>query len=132
MTAFDVRAYIARHEGCRLRPYMDTVGKITIGYGRNLTDRGISQQTADDWLREDIEDCIHALTVYPWFLDLSEARQAVCVDIMFNVGQAGFTKFHKMIAAIERGDFMAATDEILNSRIAPMRARDNALLMRNG
>ena len=29
---------IKRHEGFRSKPYKDTVGKTTIGYGRNLDD----------------------------------------------------------------------------------------------
>ncbi len=32
---------IRHHEGVRTHPYVDTVGKLTIGVGRNLTDRGL-------------------------------------------------------------------------------------------
>ena len=31
------------NEGLRSKPYVDTVGKVTIGVGRNLTDRGLSE-----------------------------------------------------------------------------------------
>ena len=34
------------HEGLRLKPYKDTVGKWTIGIGRNLEDKGITEQEA--------------------------------------------------------------------------------------
>ena len=34
-------------EGCRLKPYKCTAGKLTIGYGRNLDDVGISQAEAN-------------------------------------------------------------------------------------
>ena len=37
---------LVRDEGLRLRPYADTVGKTTIGVGRNLTDVGISHDEA--------------------------------------------------------------------------------------
>ena len=33
---------IEHHEGRRAFPYHDTVGKLTIGVVRNLTDRGLS------------------------------------------------------------------------------------------
>lgn len=31
-----VKAQLVRHEGLRLKPYRYTVGKLTIGIGRNL------------------------------------------------------------------------------------------------
>ena len=34
------------HEGLRLKPYRDTVGKLTIGVGRNLDDVGITRAEA--------------------------------------------------------------------------------------
>ena len=33
-------------EGFRSKPYSDTVGKLTIGYGRNLDDVGITRNEA--------------------------------------------------------------------------------------
>ena len=45
---------LKRHEGLRLKPYQDTIGKLTIGYGRNLDDRGISKEEAEYLLRNDI------------------------------------------------------------------------------
>lgn len=38
---------LSRDEGRRLKPYLDTVGKTTIGVGRNLTDVGISEDECD-------------------------------------------------------------------------------------
>ena len=35
-------ALIEHHEGRRAFPYYDSVGKISIGIGRNLADRGLS------------------------------------------------------------------------------------------
>jgi lysozyme len=45
---------LKRDEGLRLKPYQDTVGKWTIGYGRNLDDRGISKYEAEAMLRNDV------------------------------------------------------------------------------
>ena len=36
-------AMLQRHEGLRLKPYKCTAGKVSIGYGRNLEDVGISE-----------------------------------------------------------------------------------------
>jgi len=38
----------------RLKPYRDSVGKLTIGVGRNLDDVGISAEEADVLLANDI------------------------------------------------------------------------------
>ena len=33
---------VKKHEGFETKPYKDTVGKLTIGYGRNLEDNPLS------------------------------------------------------------------------------------------
>ncbi|WP_232034153.1 glycoside hydrolase family protein [Mycoavidus cysteinexigens] len=43
-----------RDEGERFKPYFDTVGKITIGVGRNLTDGSVSQGECELLLQNDI------------------------------------------------------------------------------
>ena len=51
----EVRPLIARHEGLRLTPYHCTGGKLTIGYGRNLDDVGISRSEAEILREHDIQ-----------------------------------------------------------------------------
>ncbi len=126
------RSLIARHESCRLKPYLDTVGKVTIGWGRNLTDRGITQATADEWLAEDLAACVTDLNDCPWFPRLDDVRQAVLVDLCFNVGFAGLLKFRKLIAALYVGDYGGAAAEIMDSRIALNRRTELATMMRTG
>jgi len=36
--------YIIKHEVMVLEPYVDSVGKTTIGIGRNLDDKGITSK----------------------------------------------------------------------------------------
>ena len=57
-----LRSELRRDEGVRLKPYRDTVGKITIGVGRNLTDVGITPDEADVLLDHDIAAAIGYLT----------------------------------------------------------------------
>jgi len=113
MMSPDAREHVRRHlfedEGLRLKPYTDTVGKLTIGIGRNLTDVGISAMEAYDMLDHDIDKAVHALVDrYPWFPDLDPVRQAVLVNLCFNMGPASLAKFVNTLAAIERGDYVAA------------------------
>lgn len=122
---------IIKHEGRALKVYADTKGILTIGYGRNLEDVGITEAEALYLLNNDLSrilnDCWHH---FPWFGDLTEERQWVVVDMIFNVGLAGFQKFVKFIAAVEKEDWQAAAREIINSQIAPSRAADLAALMK--
>lgn len=104
------------HEGLKLKPYRDTVGKLTIGIGRNLDDKGISEDEALFLLRNDITEVREALGKYDWFTALDPVRQKVLIDMAFNLGVAGLLGFKQMIAALERGDYLVAAAEMVNSR----------------
>lgn len=129
-------ARLRSDEGLRLFPYMDTTGHITIGYGRNLSERGISQGEADALLQRDalnaIRECEQA---FPWFGALSEARQVVIASMVFNMGLSGVRGFGRMLDAVQRRDFATASAEMLHSQWATQvgaRADRLAVMMRNG
>lgn len=103
-----IRQHLMLDEGLRLRPYKDTVGKLTIGVGRNLTDVGISLLEAHDLLDHDIDRAVIALVGrYPWFAGQDPVRQAVLVELMFNMGPKGLGSFVHTLAAFERKDYPA-------------------------
>ena len=110
------RDLLIRHEGVKLKPYLDTVGKLTIGVGRNLDALGISRATAEQMLDEDIARARAGAEVYPWFAGLNAARQAVVVDMIFNLGRGGFRKFTRTKKAISNGHFRIAALEMQDSR----------------
>lgn len=136
-----LRAQLRRHEGTgprrlgRLLPYTDPVGKLTIGYGRNLEDVGLSQTEADFLLDNDIDDRVRALAFHlPWFATLDEVRQRALVDMAF-MGTAKLLGFRKMLSALERGDYETAALEALDSRWAEQvkgRADTVARMLRTG
>ena len=136
MTIDSAHALIRLHEGLRLKPYRDTVGKLTIGYGRNLDDRGITQRDAETMLRDDVADTRTALiTALPWFAELYGAREAVLIDMAFNLGPAGLLKFGRTLSAVEQGDYETAAVEMLDSKWAGQvgqRATRLAEMMRTG
>lgn len=126
---------IKKHEGLRLKPYRCTAGKLTIGYGRNLEDVGISQSEAEQMLYNDIQNCYAACIKLPCWNKLNEARQAVLLDMCFNVGFAGLQKFKKMLAALEVGAYSRAAFEMLDSKWARQvksRADELAQIMEKG
>ena len=110
---------LIRHEGMRLEPYQDTVGKLTIGVGRNLDDNGISREEALLLLSNDIDQArAELLSCYPWVASLNQTRQDALINMVFNLGMPRFSKFRKMLAAMEEGDFDQAAQEMLDSRWA--------------
>lgn len=104
------------HEGMRLRPYRCTAGKLTIGVGRNLEDKGISHDEAMMLLRNDIKEITRQLERFGWFRTLGPVRRKVLIDMCFNLGIQGLLGFQKMIEALKRADYGRAADEMVNSR----------------
>lgn len=107
---------VIKHEGIRLKPYADSVGKITIGVGRNLDDNGISREEAMFMLKNDLAQATAEAARYPWFEGLSENRKNVIISMIFNMGLYRFSKFQKTIRHIEDGDFKKASIEMLDSK----------------
>lgn len=106
-------------EGLRLFPYTDTVGKVTIGYGHNLTDNGITDTQAGWLLHDDIVSMLASLTsALPWLSTLDDARQRVLANMAFNMGLGTLLSFHKMLAACEAQNFYLAASEMLHSHWA--------------
>lgn len=104
------------HEGLRLKPYRCTAGKLTIGVGRNLEDKGISHHEAMMLLRNDIEEITGQLERHSWYVALGPVRRKVLIDMAFNLGLGGLMGFRRMIEALERANYEAAADEMVNSR----------------
>lgn len=107
------------HEGLRLKPYKDTVGKWTIGIGRNLEDKGITQDEARMMLNNDIDEFVRKLkSNIPVYNRLSDCRQNVLVNMAFNMGVGGLKTFKNMLYALDKGHFNQASTEMLNSKWA--------------
>ena len=117
--AESLREMLIRHEGLRLKPYQDTVGKLTIGVGRNLDDVGITHQEAMALLDNDIQTArSELLNCYPWVKHLDQTRQDVLVNMVFNLGLPRFSGFRKMLVALQENNYDRAAQEMLESRWA--------------
>lgn len=132
----DLVKQLHRDEGLRLKPYKDTVGKLTIGYGRNLDDVGITPEEADFLLEGDIQHAQWTLKQnLPWTEGLDDARLGVLVNMCFNMGIGGLLQFRNMLAACESGDYATAATEMESSAWATQvgaRAHRLALQMSTG
>lgn len=122
-------------EGKRLKPYKCTAGKLTIGYGRNLDDVGITDEEAELLLQHDLERSEKEAETLPFYNELNQCRKEVLIEMVFNMGLAKVKQFQKMFIAIGKKDFSKAADEMLDSRWAVQtkdRAKRLAYFMRIG
>ncbi|HEX4612695.1 MAG TPA: glycoside hydrolase family protein [Urbifossiella sp.] len=148
-------AQLVQHEGKKAKAYKDTAGHPTIGVGFNL-DRAdakkkiealglnfekvkagaqeLTDQQITRLLDADIEAAMaECKAVFPGFSDLSDVRQRVLADMMFNIGRTKAEQFQKLIAAVAAKDFGKAADEMKNSawyRQVGMRGRELEQMMR--
>ena len=126
-------------EGCRLKPYKCTAGKLTIGYGRNLDDVGISQAEANMMFEMDFARAeVYAEKICKEFginvEDLIEQRFYVLVDMCFNLGYNRLRTFKKFLTALKKGLYDDAANHMLDSLWAKQvgnRATQLAALMRS-
>lgn len=130
-----LRKMLVRHEALRLRPYRDSVGKLTIGVGRNLDDVGISEPEAMLLLSNDIGAAKTEAQKLLWFGRLDSVRQDVIIDMIFNLGLPKFLLFKDTIQAIEMANWPEAAAHMLNSKWAAQvgkRADELAQMMLTG
>jgi len=130
-----LRRDVMAAEGLRLKPYTDTVGKLTIGHGRNLDDVGISKLEAEVLLEHDLDTAEAGCRQLEWFAGLDEGRKGVIVEMALNLGLPRLRGFERMIAAIKVQDYDTAAREMLASRWAEQvkgRATRLAQTMREG
>jgi lysozyme len=129
-------AELQHDEGIRLAPYRCTAGKLTIGIGRNLDDRGITVDEAIYLARNDIEACKRELDkALSWWRKLDPVRQRVLLNMAFNLGIPKLLKFRNTLAAVDRGQWDKAADGMMNSAWAVQtgqRAVRLAYMMRTG
>jgi len=110
---------LKRHEGVERKPYVDTVGKLTIGVGRNLDDVGLSDDEIEYLLSNDIKVASLELHMALPFTKLMDGvRHDALVNMVFNMGISRFKDFKKTIAYLERADYERASTEMMDSKWA--------------
>ena len=106
-------------EGTRLKIYKCPADKWTIGTGRNLEDRGITEEEADFLLMNDLKIAQKELRAnFSWFVELNSVRQDVLLNMHINMGIGRLKGFKQMIKALEVHDYNKASIEILDSAAA--------------
>lgn len=135
---------LIRDEADKRYPYDDKTGKrvtaakgnITIGIGRNLETKPLSDEVVEIMFTEDVVEAINELKIiFERFDKFTQTRAHALVNMMFNLGGTRFREFIHMIEAIELGDWPSAGREVKNSlycKELPSRALRNANALING
>lgn len=127
---------IKRHEKLVLREYTDTTGNRTIGWGRNITAKGISEDEAELMFKNDFAEVENDLIKnIPWIVTLSENRQSALLDMCFNLGIHGLLEFKEMLSHIHEGNFEFASQCMRASKWSNQvhgRCDDDAFLIEKG
>jgi peptidoglycan hydrolase-like protein with peptidoglycan-binding domain len=138
-----LQAFIGKHEGNVDHVYLDSRGFPTAGIGHLLTGghfhvgQKVSAAQVTEWFRHDVASAIAGARrqLGAAYERLDEARRIVVIDMVFNLGEAGFGSFHATIHAIKTGNFAQAASNMLQSLWASQvghRAVENASIMRSG
>ena len=131
-----LKELLIKHEGYKKKPYKDTVGKLTIGVGRNLSDNGLTDDEIDYILNNDIKRCERELiSIFSNYLTFPDNVKMVLVDMIFNLGMTRFLGFKNFIRAIEEMNLPLAQKEMLDSKWArqlPVRAHEDSKILVGG
>jgi len=107
---------LKRHEGLMLHVYKCPAGKLTVGIGRNLEDKGITEEEALYLLDNDIQECRDRLKGLSWYRDLDDVRKCVIINMCFNLGYQGLLKFKNMIKYIKKKEYHKAVESMRQSK----------------
>jgi lysozyme len=134
MNEKDLQSWIKKCEGLNTDTYIDSLGHLTVGWGRNL-ENGISVDEAELMFKNDYNRSVHELEQCPWYLDQPQGVQFALINMNFNLGIHKLSGFKKMISALTEKNYNVAAAEALDSRWASQvhdRAKDIAVMISEG
>lgn len=137
-------------EGFSKMPYRCTANKLTIGYGYNLEANmlNIDQKIIKSWIDFGIYEheaeaillrCVNDISMQlerklVWWSKLNKARQGALINMGF-MGVKKVMGFKQMLRCLERGDWVTASAQALDSKWASdvgERAQRVAKIIRDG
>ena len=126
---------VKESEGFRDKVYKCTAGYDTIGYGFAIKDLIMDEDIAEMILIRKLNNLEKRINdKFPFVKDLPIHVKDVVVEMCYQLGVSGFSKFKQTIALLRLGNFKDAADEMLDSRWSrqtPNRAQKLADIVRN-
>ena len=119
---------IKKHEGYVPTVYKDSLGIDTIGYGFAIKDLFLNKDLCDLILERKISHLLEKINnKFKWYKYMPPAIQDIVVEMCYQMGVYGFSRFKKTIAYLQDKQWKEASIEMLDSRLAeqtPNRARE--------
>ena len=127
MVSLELLSSIRKHEGFRSKVYKDTLGFDTIGYGFAIKDLVLDEDIANIILQRKLEALIRSIEFkFSWYADLPNAVKDVVIEMCYQMGLKGFSKFKRTIEHLKCEEWESAASEMLISRWneqTPLRAK---------
>ena len=120
-------ASVKKHEGYRNKVYLDTLGKKTVGVGHLCVedfwedDKEYEEKFLMTILEHDLETAIKGakdLMSENGCMDIDEIAEELIIEMIFQLGKTGVSKFRNMWKALSSLDYSTAASEMLDSRWA--------------
>ena len=118
---------VKKHEGYRNKVYLDTLGKRTVGVGHLCVeefwedDKEYEEKFLMDILEADLQNAIKGakdLMAQHGCMDIDEIAEEIIIEMIFQLGKTGVSKFKNMWKALSGLDYSTAASEMLDSRWA--------------
>ena len=115
----DFKALIERlkvNEGFRSDVYKCSEGFDTIGYGFAIKDLELTEEEATLLLANRVaKKHLMISKNLDWYDDLPPEVQGVIIEMVYQMGFTGFTKFKRAIAHMKNREWQLASEEMLDS-----------------
>ena len=125
---------IKEHEGFKSSVYQCTEGYDTIGYGFAIKDLEIDEDMAEKILIRKIAQLeLKINNKFDWYHSAPEEAKEVVINMCYQLGISGFSKFKKTIYLLETEQYEEASVEMLDSLWAkqtPRRAKELSEVIR--
>ena len=133
---------VKKHEGYRNKVYLDTLGKRTVGVGHLCVesfwedDKEYEEKFLMEILQKDLQEAIRgarSLMEEHDCTDIDEQAEEILIEMVFQLGMTGVSKFKKMWKALAEKNYIGASYEMLDSRWSkqtPNRAKAMAKTMK--
>ena len=130
----DIVKDIKKHEGFEPKVYKCTEGYDTIGYGFAIKDLVLDKDVSDLILMKKLHKLLQRIVIaFPWFKEINYEAKRVIVNMCYQLGLSGFSKFKKTIYLLETEQYEEASVEMLDSLWAkqtPNRAKELSEILR--
>ena len=119
---------IKQHEGYVGIVYKDSLGIDTIGYGFAIKDLELDVDICEEILKRKLDQLESSIRLkFGWFPFMPDEIKDVVMEMCYQLGVTGFSKFVKTITYLKDKDFKNASIEMLDSKWAkqtPNRAKE--------